>query len=233
MEIAINQKQHDRDKRSDRGLNNTVMREKSGTFVWVGLRRSSKSEAWKYWGFKKYPQQLVNYDKMFCKVCDHAINYIGSSTNMIMHLRIKHLTMTEEKSVTQTTASQYFQPTQPRMIKYPKHHPIIKQARASMVKWFCNKDIPFLMADDDEFQDFCEILNPQFELPSRMTLTRDMETTYNSEKGNLIEKLDTVDVVFGTNDGGSAINGESVHYKDPETWELKYTVLACEVMIEK
>ena len=156
---------------------------------------------------------------------------------MIMHLRTKHPTMTEGTSVTQPTAAQYFQPSHPRKIKYPKHHPIYKQARASMVKWFCKKDRPFAMADDEEFQEFCDILNPQFELPSRMTVTRDIETSYISEKGKLIEKLKTVDFVFGTNDGGSAINGESfvtntIHYIDPETWELKHSVLGCEVMTE-
>ena len=91
------------------------------------------------------------------------------------------------------------------------------------------------MADDDEFQEFCDILNPQFKLPSRHSLTRDMETTYKSEMDKLITTLEGVDFVFGTNDGGSAINGESfvtntIHYVDPKTWEIEYAVLGCHVM---
>ena len=231
------QKQRDHDKRTERGINNNLTG-KSDSFIWVGPRKSSKSEAWKFWGFKKYPKQLVNYEKVYCKLCNHCINYKGSNTNMNNHLKSKHQNVTAENSVTQPTAAQFFSSVpQARKVKYPKNHPINKRARASLVKWFCKRDRPFLMAEDPEFAEFCDILNPQFELPSRMTVTRDMEHTYANEKEKLIRKLDKVDFLFGTNDGGSAINGESfvsntVHYIDPETWELKHSVLGCQVMTE-
>ena len=52
-----------------------------------------------------------------------------------------------------------------------------------------------------------------------------------------MESLEKVSDLYPTNDGGSAINGESflsytIHYVDPETWELKDVTLGCTVMKE-
>ena len=66
-------------------------------------------------------------------------------------------------------------------------------------------------------------------------MTKDMEATYKVEKEKLVKKLKKVPFLFGTNDGGSALNGEyflsnTIHYVDPDTWELKNVTLGCTVM---
>ena len=48
-----------------------------------------------------------------------------------------------------------------------------------------------------------------FQLPARITVTRDMEETYSREKEKLMESLEKVSDLYATNDGGSAISRES------------------------
>ena len=216
---------------------NNNVQPSSQTFAWVGPKRASKDSVWKHWGFKSYPNKPADYSKVFCKHCNHCINYKSSSTNMKTHMNRKHQNLMIEVGVTQPKAAQYFVPQQARKEKYPKQHPINRRSRAALVKWFCKKDRPFKMSEDIEFAEFCEILDPKFELPSRMTVTRDTEATFKVEKEKLMKKLKRVDFLHGTNDGGSGINGESfvsntVHYVDPDTWELKHAVLGCTVMKE-
>lgn len=217
--------------------NNNSVDIASDAFVWVGPKRPTKNTVWKSWGFKRFSKNKVDYDKVYCKLCNHSVNYKGSSTNMKTHLNTKHKNDVTEIDVTQPRASQFFEDKQPRKQKYPKHHPINKKARAALVKWFCKRDRPFRMTEDPEFSEFCAILDPKFDLPSKQTVTRDMEATYKVEKAKLIQKLKKVHFLHGTNDGGSAINGEAfvsntVHYVDPDTWKLEHAILGCTVMEE-
>lgn len=234
-----NQKGRDRavrGKRVDKD-HDTVAGNKTEEFVWVGPKRGAKSQIWKHCGFKKLPDKAVNYEKVFCKLCDYSFNYKGSCTNLKVHLNNKHSFALEEADNKQPLASDYFEDKNPRKIKYPKGHPINKKTRSVMVKWFCKRDRPFKMSEDPEFAEFCDILDSKYELPSRMTVTREMEATYKSEKEKLVNKLKNVEFLHGTNDGGSAINGESflsntVHYVDPTTWKLESVTLGCIVMKE-
>ena len=230
-----NEEERDHARRGEHDKN--IVDEAPQTFVWVGPKRAAKTEVWKHWGFKSFPNKPVDYSRVFCKLCGHCINYKNSNSNMKVHMNSKHKNILTDVESSQPKARQYFAATQPKKKKYPKHHPINKRARAALVKWFCKKDRPFQMAEDPEFSEFCEILDPEFELPSRHTVVRDMEATYKVEKKKLEKKLERVDFVHGTNDGGSAINGESflsntVHYVDPDSWELKNAVLGCTVMTE-
>ena len=120
------------------------------------------------------------------------------------HLKSKHQDLIESVDVSQPKATQFFSSKQPRQQKYPKSHPIHKKARTVLVKWICKRDRPFSMAEDPEFSEFCNILDSKFELPTRRTVTKDMEATYKVEKEKLVKKLKKVPFLFGTNDGGSA-----------------------------
>ena len=77
------------------------------------------------------------------------------------------------------------------------------------------------MVEDPEFKEFCEILDPNFELPSRGTVTKDVEKTFEREKEQFKKTLENVPHLFRTNDGATAKNSESfvcntVHFIDPE-----------------
>ena len=233
--VTPEEAQHNRDQAARR--TRSVLdsnKEDDVEFEWVGTRKKSNSDVWLHWGFKKYVNTAVNYDKVFCKICGSGIKYSGSSTNMRFHLNTKHPSWVGKKEdVTQPKASDYI--GQPRKHKYPKSHPINKTTRDVLVKWFCKRDRPFLMAEDPEFQEFCQILDPKYELPSRTTVTKRMEEIYLVEKEKLTKKLERVDYLSGTNDGGSATNGQSfvtntIHYVDPDTWTLEHATLGCTVM---
>ena len=207
-------------------------------FKWVGTRRPSKSDVWKYFGFKKFLNQAVEYDKVYCKICGVCKKYESTTTNMKHHLNSKHpIDANNNDDVTQPKASDFFRNKQAKIEKYPKKHPKQMKSRKILVKWICKKNRPFSMVEDAEFSEFCAELDPKYELPSRSTLVRDVEIAYKVEKEKMIEKLKEVPFLYGTNDGGSAINGESflsntAHYIDPETWELKNVTLGCTVMKE-
>merc|ERR1719481_2359356 len=57
---------------------------------WIGPRRPSKSEVWDSWGFKRFPDQTIDYTKVYCKLCDICKKYLGTTTNMKFHLASKH-----------------------------------------------------------------------------------------------------------------------------------------------
>ena len=207
-------------------------------FRWVGTRRPSKSDVWKYFGFKKFLNQAVEYDKVYCKICGVCKKYENTTTNMKHHLNSKHpIDANNNDDVTQPKASDFFRNKLTRIEKYPKKHPKQLKQRKVLVKWTCKKNRPFSMVEDAEFSEFCAELDPKYQLPSRSTLVRDVEGAYEVEKEKMIDKLKQVPFLYGTNDGGSAINGESflsntAHYIDPETWELKHVTLGCTVMKE-
>ena len=207
-------------------------------FEWVGTRRPSRSDVWSKWGFKKFPNKKVEYDKVYCKLCGFCQKYNSTTTNMKFHLNSKHsLDGNKNSDVTQPKATQYFTSKQKISERYPKKHPLQIKSRKVLVKWICKRNRPFSIVEDPEFIEFCALLDPKFELPSRSTIARDVEATYKVEKEKMVEKLKDVPYLHGTNDGGSAINGESflsntVHYVDPETWQLKNVTLGCTVMKE-
>ena len=59
-------------------------------FEWVGTRRPSRSDVWSKWGFKKFPNKKVEYDKVYCKLCGFCQKYNSTTTNMKFHLNSKH-----------------------------------------------------------------------------------------------------------------------------------------------
>ena len=237
----LTQKQRDRDRhiRVSRSELANVGSSESKDFTWVGPIRNARSEVWNHWGFKKYAQKSVDRKIVFCKICGHSVSYKGTNTNMKFHLNSRHPNLSKEVEVTQPKASQYFADSKlVRKQKYAKHHPINKKARAALVKWFCKKDRPFLMTEDPEFREFCEVLDPNYELPCRETIRKDMEGTYAVEKEKFMKKLEKVPFLFGTNDGATAMNSESfvcntVHFVDPETWKFEFEILGCTMMKER
>ena len=211
---------------------------KTFDYTWAGPVRGTKNEVWKHWGFKKFPLKPVDHSVVFCKICGHNVKYKGTSTNMRAHLQSRHQNLGKKVETNQPKASLYFDEESKKKQKYPNKHPINKRARAALVKWFCKRDRPFAMVEDPEFKEFCEILDPNFELPGRTTLTKDVEETFKSEKEHFMEKLEYVPHLFGTNDGATAMNSESfvcntVHFVDPDTWKLQHETLGCKVMKEK
>ena len=233
---ATKQSDHDKNIREARSLTENNSSVKSCDFTWMGPIKKTQSEVWKHWGFKKFSNKDVDRSVVFCKVCGHSVKYKGSSPNMKAHLLSRHPNMSSTTELTQPKASDYLEKGNlVRKQKYPKHHPINKQARNGLVKWICKRDRPFLMVEDKEFAEFCEVLNPSYELPCRETVKKDMEETYKVEKEKFMKKLERVPFLFGTNDGATAMNAESfvcntVHYVDPDTWKLEHETLGCKVM---
>ena len=207
-------------------------------FKWVAPKRPTKSYVWNQFGFKKFPNKRIDYNKVYCKLCDECKNYLGTPTNMKHHLLSKHaIDASNNEDSTQPKAKQYFMSKEVRTQKYPKKHPVNIKSRNILVKWICKRNRPFLFVEDPEFSEFCRLLDEKYQLPSRKIVTKDIEETYKREKEKLMESLKKVPDLYATNDGGSAINGESflsytIHYVDPETWELKDTTLGCTVMKE-
>ena len=231
------QNDRDKEKRMERSVIKDAEGSKDSGFEWVGPRRPSKSDVWKKWGFKRFPIKKIDYSKVYCKLCDVSQNYGGTASNMKFHLFSKHAVDINSNDPTQPKAFQYFKSKEMKMIKYPRKHPVNIKSREVLVKWICKRNRPYGIVDDPELSEFCELLNPQYNLPSRGTIVNDIEKTYKSEKEKLVEKLKLVSDVYGTNDGGSALNGESflsytIHYVEPETWELKNVTLGCSVMKE-
>lgn len=72
---------------------------------------------------------------------------------------------------------------------------------------------------------------PQFNVPSMRTLTRDIDSSFRKCKVDLTNTLHALKTVATTADSWSAHNrsflGMTVHWIDPESLERKHGTLAC------
>ena len=59
-------------------------------FEWVSTRRPSRSEVWKKFGFKRFPNKKAEYCKVYCKLCGLCQKYNSSTNNMKFHIHSKH-----------------------------------------------------------------------------------------------------------------------------------------------
>ena len=187
------------------------------------MKRTKKSGVWEHFSTKG--------EDVICKTCNIVLKYSGSTSTMMYHLRTKH---PEELS----GESRSSQPTLVTMIAGKmcdeRRSENITQKICTMVE----KDIlPISLVSGEGFQELLHYMEPNFQIPSRQTVTRRIEARFVEKKGNLKRQLATSKFVAITTDCWTALTTESYvtitcHYLS-EDWQIKSCVLLTQSMSER
>lgn len=183
------------------------------------MKRSRRSVAWDHFDLKS---EIVH-----CKHCDATYKYNTATTQMMYHLNKVHPSLVGGGA----SCSQ----------------PIIKSAlartrscdaqRAEKITQgickFIEMDIlPLSIVEGNGFRDLIHLLEPAYQIPSRRTITRLVETHYEERKQQLLKELSKAERVALTTDCWTALTAESYititcHYISDD-WQMNSAVLLTE-----
>jgi len=103
------------------------------------------------------------------------------------------------------------------------------KARKLWTKIFIQDIVPNQLTDSVAVREFCGYMNPNFKVPSRRTLTRDITRLGEETKVRLESLLDTISYVATTADSWSAHNrsflGMTVHWISSDNLKREKAVL--------
>ena len=115
-------------------------------------------------------------------------------------------------------------------MKWSKNSAKWKSASAALTKFVIKDGRPANMIECDVFKEFVQEICPEYEVPSKVTITNKMEQMYEAEKEKLKTELKEQEFVAVTSDGGSSSNSASyqdtnVHFIT-DNFELKSRILS-------
>ncbi|GAB2273794.1 hypothetical protein Dimus_039048 [Dionaea muscipula] len=114
-------------------------------------------------------------------------------------------------------------------LKQHKFEP--KHVREKLVAWIICDELPFMLVESHMFKDFCKSMEPRFDVPSRVTIARDMFKLYKAQKEKLKENLNaSVGRVSLTTDMWTSSNNASymcvtAHFID-KSWQLHKRIIS-------
>jgi len=104
-----------------------------------------------------------------------------------------------------------------------------RKARRLYYKFFIQEIVPNHLTDSASLREFLDYLNPNFSVPSRRTLTRDISKLGDETKVRLESLLDTISYVATTADSWSAHHrsflGVTVHWINSDSLKREKAVL--------
>nr|XP_012573964.1 zinc finger BED domain-containing protein RICESLEEPER 2-like [Cicer arietinum] len=121
-----------------------------------------------------------------CHYCGNLIKFKDGTSAMTMHLKRckEHLDNQEHKR--QKTSSST-KPTEEELGVVSSPHSMFDQeaCRLELVKMFVGAELPFLFVVNVFFRNFVNVIQPQFDIPSRSTLRRAILSLYDVERERL------------------------------------------------
>ena len=93
--------------------------------------------------------------------------------------------------------------------KYNNNHPKQKKCRKSLFNWTIRNKRPLGICEDSGFREVIEIADNQLCVPSRRTVSRDIQQFYLVKKKETIEKFSEVNYFSCTNDAGTSLAGHT------------------------
>lgn len=201
--------------------------------------KDGKSIVWKFYCFKG-TKDGANKDKVFCKLCkdkgqDKSLKYNNSTSALHEHLKRMHKKELDEALLEapeihkQASLDGYFKPKS-QIQKWSKNSARWKSATVALTEFVIKDGRPTHMVECEGFREFVKEICPEYEVPSRFTITKRMEKMYEDEKEKLKTELKEQEFVSVTSDGGSSSNSASyqdtnVHFIT-EKFELKSKILS-------
>ena len=198
--------------------------------------KGSKSKYWLYFGFRVDTEGKTDEKKVECKLCSKSIAYSRNTTNLKQHLEIHHpseyRSLTGEGSGVTAGGSIATQSTLEAFRPKPKLPSGSKRAREitdALVQFIAKDMRPLSTVEGDGFRQFCCVLDPQYQVPSRKTVTTQLKDLQQRVKLSVQAELDAASAVALTTDFWSsrsvdAYLGVTALYITP-LWRLKSCVL--------
>uniref|UniRef100_A0A673HB45 BED-type domain-containing protein n=1 Tax=Sinocyclocheilus rhinocerous TaxID=307959 RepID=A0A673HB45_9TELE len=158
----------------------------------------NRSEVWNY--FDQNDQHVV------CKICQVKLSYHNSTTTMRNHIKFKHRNViidppNEDRQLPITALA-----TAGRQRCTPERAEKTTQLIAKII----SRDmLPLSFIDGEGFKEFLQFLEPDYDIPSRKTITARIELQHESMVSKLRTTLATVDFVAITSDSWTALTTES------------------------
>ncbi|XP_077095365.1 E3 SUMO-protein ligase ZBED1-like [Siphateles boraxobius] len=170
------------------------------------MKRSKRSTVWDHFNRK-------GEDEVTCKICCAVLKYSSSTSTMQYHLRSKHPQASSDEGCDARRSEE------------------ITQRICSMV---VKDTLPISVVCGEGFQELLGYIEPNYEIPSRCTITRRIEARFEERKKSLKSQLESTKCVALTTDCWTALTTESYiritcHYID-EDWQVNSAVLLTQSM---
>ncbi|XP_022162406.1 zinc finger BED domain-containing protein 1-like [Myzus persicae] len=181
-----------------------------------------RSHVWTQFGFKIDDNGLtLNKKQVHCRVCNSVIAYSDNTTNLKSHLQ----TCTSTKSSLSSGIQTYFKVyTSKLSVKSDRSKELTKGLMTFVIK-----DLkPISIVDGEGFREFMHIAVPEYIVPCRMTITRQIDEMAKVERENLKEVLKNIPNVcltvdFWTSMANNNYLGITCHFLD--NWTLRNRIL--------
>lgn len=186
-----------------------------------------------------------------CTKCDwvqkNKDRTIGGSGNLTRHYQSKHKdTPADENAevlkIQHDQQAKHGQNNQPaNFFTAANSDRRDKKFRDLLVAFFVQNNLSFRVVDQGSFRDLISFIAPTMKVPSRRTLTKDIEQAFAFAQDNIKQQLQAHMNGGGrfscTTDCWSANNGKdfmavTIHYIDKESWDLTSFVLDCRELTE-
>ncbi|KAM3867730.1 E3 SUMO-protein ligase ZBED1-like [Diretmus argenteus] len=180
-------------------------------------KRVKKSPMWDYF--------IADGNTVRCKLCDAALQYTSSTSTMMYHVKNKHPGAMCEAGGAQPKITSMFGGRQCDARR--------SENVTQLVHRMIEKDmLPISVVQCQGFIELINYLEPQYEMPSRDTVTKRIEKHYKVKKEELHVKLARADKLALTTDCWTALTTESYitvtsHFIDAD-WDLQSNVLVTE-----
>ncbi|XP_077094167.1 E3 SUMO-protein ligase ZBED1-like [Siphateles boraxobius] len=170
------------------------------------MKRSKRSTVWDHFNRK-------GEDEVTCKICCAVLKYSSSTSTMQYHLRSKNPQASSDEGCDARRSEE------------------ITQRICSMV---VKDTLPISVVCGEGFQELLGYIEPNYEIPSRCTITRRIEARFEERKKSLKSQLESTKCVALTTDCWTALTTESYititcHYID-EDWQVNSAVLLTQSM---
>ena len=186
----------------------------------------SKSNTWKY--FKRSADDKT----VKCTLCSSEMTYTGGTTNMLNHLRLKHLSEQKPSNNDKQFSMDSFV-NSPKKLSSSQSEKITQAIADMIIKDY----IPLSIVESESFVNLMQIVAPDYKVPSRNTVKSRLIKRYDDERDSLVKELNSVQSVSLTTDTWTSNATESyitvTEHHITDDWEMQSNVLMTRAMPER
>ena len=173
--------------------------------------KNRTSIVWQYFGF---PKGQKEGKKAYCKICKTGVVHAGGTTNLRNHLHMWHRLIHDElykdsAAVAEATSSSTLDDfVSKRVIPLPQSSEKVKKLTCAVCDMIARDIRPISIVNDTGFLNLLKEAEPQYIVPYRTTITRNLNELYTSEKRRIRGIVASAEFVSCTTDMWSSHCGD-------------------------
>ena len=202
--------------------------------------KGKSSIVWNYFEFHTNKDGIKDDEKrVVCRLCERSIAFSGNTTNLKQHLQNHHPSVLSSYSTSDESSRQT---TLESMAFIPKKKFSAGSKRSlnitdGLVEFISKDMMPISIVEGKGFINFLKILEPQYSLPSRKTITKRLEDKYDQIRASVQMKLDSMPAAaltldYWTSRATDSYLGITVHCISVD-WQMVSYVLETKEVIER